>query len=246
RRVAAAGDGVFQVGFNRRFAPAYVRAKELVANGEIVPASLAVKMNRGELRQPAWVANAEITGGFLYESTIHLLDLIRWLAGEVRTVYARARASVYPPQLDDFAVTFETSAPPVPAAIAGQRDCGIAGGGRRAVIGTLVSSAHAGWLFPFERIELFGEHATVVTEEMDAITASPGLELASVTTRYAQLPTVERWGYAGETRCFLGRMQGRQVEAPDAEDGYRAVELAEAIYRSAASRSEVGLPLVLE
>jgi len=42
-----------------------------------------------------------VTGGFLYESTVPLLDMLRWLMGEVVEVVCQARASIYH-ELDDF------------------------------------------------------------------------------------------------------------------------------------------------
>jgi predicted dehydrogenase len=73
---------VFQVGHNRRFAPVYSTLKELI--GTTGPAHSAhLKMNRGELLNPSWVADPEITGGFLFETTIHMFDMMRFLFGEV-------------------------------------------------------------------------------------------------------------------------------------------------------------------
>src|SRR6267378_6962701 len=66
---AANSRGVFQVGHNRRFAPVYVTLKRMLAESH-APHSAHVKMNRGELRNPAWVGDPEVTGGFLYETTI--------------------------------------------------------------------------------------------------------------------------------------------------------------------------------
>src|SRR5215470_18170863 len=84
----------YQVGHNRRFAPVYTFAKQQMLAG-FVPTSANMKMNRGELQNPPWVADTRITGGFLYESTVHLLDMMRWLLGEITEVECRARASVY-------------------------------------------------------------------------------------------------------------------------------------------------------
>ena len=60
----------YQVGHNRRFAPVYTFAKQHILAG-FVPTSANIKMNRGELKNPPWVADTRITGGFLYESTAH-------------------------------------------------------------------------------------------------------------------------------------------------------------------------------
>ena len=46
------------------------------------------------VQQPPWVPNTAFTGGFLYESTVHLLDMMRWLMGEIVEVSAeRGRTS---------------------------------------------------------------------------------------------------------------------------------------------------------
>jgi len=142
---ASRGRGLYQVGHNRRFAPAYKAAKARIADGSLRVTSAHIKMNRGELRQPPWVGDRAVTGGFLYESTIHLLDMARWLLGEVAWVQVAGGAHVYR-EPDDFSMLL-----------------GFASG----VHAAFTSCAHSTWLFPFERVELFGAHAALVTEEMD-------------------------------------------------------------------------------
>ncbi len=211
---------IYQIGFNRRFALVYKFAKDRIAQG-FVPLSANVKMNRGELLNPPWVGNTALTGGFLYESTIHLLDMIRWLMGEVVEVYCRAEANVYK-ELDDFSaiLTFDS--------------------GHHAVFS---SCAHSTWAFPFERIELYGEHAAIVTEEMEKVTYSPGLGQQILTHDCFQLSAAEKWGYVEEDRLFVDALMGEGFPPVKALDGYRAVELAEAMYRSAKSGKPVRLPL---
>ena len=81
REKANAGGGVFQVGHNRRFAPVYQKLKELLQDD--MPHSAHIKMNRGELKEPHWTGDVNVTGGFLYETTIHLFDMastFSWMA----------------------------------------------------------------------------------------------------------------------------------------------------------------------
>ncbi len=211
---------IYQIGFNRRFAPAYKFARQQIARG-FVPLSANIKMNRGELLNPRWVGEPALTGGFLYESTIHLLDMMRWLMGEVAEVYCRAEANVYD-EMDDLSAifTFET--------------------GHHAV---LSSCAHSSWAFPFERIELYGEHTSIVTEEMEKVTHSPGLGQEIVTRDYFQTPLAEKWGYVEEDRLFVDALAGEGLPPVNALDGYRAVELVEAMYASAKSGKPTRLPL---
>ena len=47
------------------------------------PVVAHVKMNRGELKNPVWTGDPKVSGGFLYETPIHLFDMIRWQMGDV-------------------------------------------------------------------------------------------------------------------------------------------------------------------
>jgi len=220
-QAAASSKGIYQIGLNRRFAPVYKLARKLIEEG-FHPYSANVKMNRGELINPQWVCNRAVTGGFLYESTIHLLDMIRWLMGEVVKVQCRAQQNICA-ELDDFAMILTFAS------------------GHFAAFS---SSAHTSWAFPFERIELYGGHASIVTEEMEKVTYSPGLAQEIVMRDYFQLDIAEKWGYREEDQLFVEAIVKGQAPAVTASDGYKAVELVEACYQSAAlDGAPVTLPL---
>jgi myo-inositol 2-dehydrogenase/D-chiro-inositol 1-dehydrogenase len=186
----------------------YATLKERISEARLVPISAVIKMNRGELRQPSWTGDASITGGFLYETPIHVLDIGRYLFGEPAEVTCRARTTVYN-QLDDFSMllTFPSD-----------------------VTVTLTANAHATWLAPFERIEVFGDHIAAVTEEMNRLTFAEGLEVAAETLDFAQLPVESRWGYAEEDRRFVDAIAGEGPPAVSAADAFRTVELVERCY----------------
>ncbi|HEU5394757.1 MAG TPA: Gfo/Idh/MocA family oxidoreductase [Candidatus Methylomirabilis sp.] len=221
REAAARGPGLYQVGHNRRFAPAYRAAKARLADGSLHVTSAHIKMNRGELQQPPWVGDRAVTGGFLYESTIHLLDMARWLLGEVAWVQVVGGAHVYR-EPDDFSMLL-----------------GLASG----IHAAFTSCAHSTWLFPFERVELFGAHAALVTEEMDRVQFAPGLGKPVETQEFGPLAIPEKWGYAEEDRLFVEAVLTRGTAPVTAEDGYRSVELVEACYRSLELRERITLPL---
>jgi myo-inositol 2-dehydrogenase/D-chiro-inositol 1-dehydrogenase len=206
---ASTGRALYQIGHNRRFAPVYTLVKQHLRAG-FVPTSANVKMNRGELQNPPWVSDTRLTGGFLYESTIHLLDMLRWLLGEVVEVTCRARASIYS-ELDDFVMLLT---------VASGQHC------------ALSSCAHTAWAFPFERVELYGDHGQIVTEEMERVIYTPGLGQASVRHDFFQLGIPEKWGYREEDRLFIDSILAGKTPPVTAEDGYRAVELVTACYRS--------------
>ncbi len=49
--------GIYQIGFNRRFANVYRFAKTQIDEGHIVPLAAQLKHNRGELTQPPWTGD---------------------------------------------------------------------------------------------------------------------------------------------------------------------------------------------
>jgi myo-inositol 2-dehydrogenase / D-chiro-inositol 1-dehydrogenase len=208
-KAAEQSDRVFQVGHNRRFAPVYAELKRLLTESH-QPHSGHVKMNRGELLNPEWVGNPEITGGFLYETTIHMFDMMRFQFGEVASVQALGSTHEYQ-EIDDFSVLFAFQS------------------GMHA---TLASSADASWLFPFERVEVFCHHATIATREMESIIYSEGLSGQQTEHSMHQLPKEQKWGYEQEDRAFVDAILNAEPVPVTARDGYKSVEICEAVYES--------------
>jgi myo-inositol 2-dehydrogenase / D-chiro-inositol 1-dehydrogenase len=208
---------VFQVGHNRRFAPVYVLLRGLISDN--AAHSAHVKMNRGELMNPVWVGNPEITGGFLFETTIHMFDMMRFLFGEVAGIDAAGSSHQYP-EVDDFSALLRFTS------------------GFHA---TLASSADASWLFPFERIEVFTHHSTITTREMESITQSQNIEGGFVTQSMQQMSKEEKWGYLQEDRAFIDSiMKGSRI-AVTVEDGFKSVELVDACYRAVKTGERINL-----
>jgi myo-inositol 2-dehydrogenase / D-chiro-inositol 1-dehydrogenase len=205
---ARRSEAVFQVGHNRRFAPVYTTLKRMIE--ESAPHSAHVKMNRGELINPAWVADPQLTGGFLYETTIHMFDMMRFLFGEVAELHAIGSRHEYP-ETDDFSALL---------------------GFKSGAHATLCSSADATWLFPFERVEVFCHHRTVTTREMETLIDSRELEGSHVERSMHQLSKEEKWGYLQEDRAFVDSIVTGAPPLVSALDGYKAVELVDACYRA--------------
>src|SRR5204863_7241068 len=82
-----AASTVFQVGHNRQFSNVYKRVRELLSKNP--PHTAHIKMNRGELLKPVWTADEQVTGGFLFETPIHMFDMMRFLFGEIASLDAR-------------------------------------------------------------------------------------------------------------------------------------------------------------
>ena len=218
---ASTSRALYQIGHNRRFAPVYKFVKQQILAG-FAPTSANVKMNRGELQQPPWIADIRLTGGFLFESTVHLLDMMRWLMGDIAEVECRARSNLYN-ELDDFVIVLT---------FASGQLCAFS------------SCAHASWAFPFERIELYGDHAQIVTHEMEQVAYAPGLGQAIGQQDFFQLAMPDKWGYREEDTRFVDAIVEGTAPPVTAEDGYKAIELVEACYRSAQrDGARIQLPL---
>jgi myo-inositol 2-dehydrogenase/D-chiro-inositol 1-dehydrogenase len=210
--------GVFQVGHNRRFAPVYATLKQMLQESH-QPHSAHIKMNRGELLKPVWTGDPTVTGGFLFETTIHMLDMMRFLFGEVDSLLAIGSTHEYT-EVDDFSVLLKFAS------------------GMHA---TLASSADASWLFPFERVEVFCHHSTLVTREMETLVCSSNIAGHFTEQSMQQLPRDEKWGYVQEDRTFIDAIVNGTEPLVTAFDGLMSVRLVEAVYDSVRSGQFVPL-----
>ena len=210
------GPGIFQVGHNRRFAPVYATLKQMLSE-TYKPHSAHVKMNRGELLKPEWTGDPEITGGFLYETPIHMFDMMRFLFGEVESLHAVGSTHEYK-EIDDFSVLLKFA---------------------NGMHATFATAADASWLFPFERVEVFCHHATLVTREMETLTSSSSLEGHFTVQTMQQLPREERWGYVQEDKAFIDSIVNNSPPLVNALDGLMSVRIADAVYESVRSNSPV-------
>ena len=201
--------GVFQVGHNRRFAPVYVALKQMLHETH-KPHSAHLKMNRGELLKPVWTGDPSVTGGFLFETTIHMFDMARFLFGEVESLMAVGSTHEYN-EVDDFSVLLKFV---------------------NGMHATLCSSADASWLFPFERVEAFCHHGTLVTREMETLLCSSNLAGHFTEQSMQQLPRDEKWGYVQEDRAFIDAIVNNTPPPVTAFDGLMSVKLVDAVYRS--------------
>ena len=203
---------VFQVGFNRRFAPVYRRVKELLQSAP--PHCAHIKMNRGELLKPVWTGDEQITGGFLFETPIHMFDMMRFQFADVAAITARLSRE------NDFSMLIEFQS---------------------GLHATFVTSADASWFFPYERLEIFGEYFTIETEELEALRYRVGLDAPTRTEDYRHLAHEVKMGFAEGDRLFVDAILGKSAPPVTALDGYRSVELACACYQSAREKRRIAL-----
>lgn len=80
-----------QVGFMRRFDPAFVQAKSVIDAGELGRVMIIKSTGRGPGLPPPWTYDLSRSNGMLAEVNSHDFDSIRWLVGsDYKLIYAQA------------------------------------------------------------------------------------------------------------------------------------------------------------
>ncbi|MGX6446827.1 Gfo/Idh/MocA family protein [Patulibacter sp. S7RM1-6] len=246
---AAHGAGVTHLcGFNYRFVPAIRHARELIARGAIgTVRHVDLRYLQDWLVDPAapttWRLRREAAGsGVLGDLGSHLIDLCRYLVGEVEAVSAQTRT--YTPERPGGPVDVDDA---VTATLA------LAGG----AIGTLTASRVAPGRRNALTLEISGSEGSVrfALERMNELRlylpGDPGgtRGFRTVLMTDPEHPFAPAWWPPGhllawehtfvhELDHFLRAVRdGRSVRphGADFEDGYRAAEVCDAILRSAAS-----------
>ncbi|HKX19519.1 MAG TPA: Gfo/Idh/MocA family oxidoreductase [bacterium] len=207
-RVRRAGR-VYQMGFNRRWSPSYRFLKSRIDQG-FVPYSATVKINDGDMLTPSWYTNVEICGGFMYDTAVHLADMIAWLVGPIERVAALGRRSCYP-DYDDIVMLLRCR-------------------GDRPVAFT--TCGHASWAAPQERVELYGDHALLVSEDLDRVRHTTR---ETPDAPWEQLPSPDRvtlWGYVDEDREFIDACLGDGPPPVGMREAFHSIAVLEAAYTS--------------
>jgi myo-inositol 2-dehydrogenase / D-chiro-inositol 1-dehydrogenase len=212
RRVAEAvrrSGRVYQMGFNRRFAPAYRYLKQQLASG-FVPYSANAKITDGDMLTPSWYVDTTLTGGFLYDCAVHMIDLLAWLVGPVRAVSALGRQSCYP-DCDDVALLLRC-------------------GGDRPV--AMTTCGHASWAKPTERVELYGDHALLESQDLDRVRHATREEPDASWHVFPSPDEITDLGYVAEDRAFVDACLGEAPPPVTVEDAFHSIAVIDAAYAS--------------
>jgi predicted dehydrogenase len=205
---------------NKRLSPPYHRAKQAVSEGAVRnPALFAGKFNLGY----SYVDLME--GG-----TIHLFDLARYLMGDVKAVSAvgvnqyRKNGRRYP--VDNVAMTLEFTS---------------------GAVGTIYTSASALSLKPWERVEVYGDHAWLSVEDQRELIIydseeGPAKSWGPVIPN-TLLFDEEFGGYMGLVEHFAQVIRGAERPIVTGWDGYHALELLAAVELSLIHGGRVCLPI---
>ncbi len=216
RRAVEAHGVKLQVGYNRRFDHAYRRAKEDVEGGVVGRPLAYLAVARDPGAPPGWVADPKLSGGIFLDQLSHDFDMGRWLmSDEVAEVYVVGGAYMHESvrekgDLDVVSIVFRFSR-----------------GAQGFVHGTRK--------FPYGyelRTEVFGDEGVVYVgtnrDELYARGTKEGL------TYFGAPWFVKRFydAYIAELTSFVKAvLEDREPECT-VVDGLRAVEIAEACWRS--------------
>jgi predicted dehydrogenase len=227
---AAADAGVVHLcGFNYRFVPAVRRARELVDDGvlgRIVHFRGRYLQSWGWEEEAGWRFDPALAGGgALADLGSHVVDLARYLVGEIAAVSAEVRTYVAGRKVDDaVAATLEFE---------------------DGAIGTLEATRLARGRVNQNTFEINGSRGSVAfdLERFDELRVSRGGSdrIEHVTGDW--WPAGHTLGWADTFTLQLDRLlraiAGEDTVAPYGatfEDGYRAAEVCDAIVRAAAVR----------
>ncbi len=235
---AAIRNGVqLKAGFNHRYYPCVLKTAQLVRSGAVgEPISLRASIGHpgGAEFFSRWFGNPSIAGGgTLVDNGVHMLDVARWLLGEVKDVFAMKTAARVTSGSEDNCVVLLR--------------CGSA-------MASIASSWNK-WRGYFE-IELLGTQGYIhcsyppMKARFGRVAASNGRVKQE---RFFFLRDVVseklfsyRWTtigtFVGDLSEWLEAIRGKRSPADSAQDGYRAVELVQAVYRSAEQGVRVPTP----
>jgi predicted dehydrogenase len=216
--IVAAGGAIVHVGFNHRYHPAFVKARELVDSGAIgVPQYVRARYGHGG--RPGydreWRADAAISGGGqAIDQSMHLIDLARWFLGDFARVDGAIATYFWDMPVEDNAFLLLRTT---------------AGG---------IAQLHASWtewknLFSFE---LFGRQGKL---EVSGLGGSYGTERLTLYRMLPEMgpPETTAWEYPmpddswkREMQAFYDDIAAGRPSSPGVEDARRALGVVERLY----------------
>lgn len=219
---AVAKAGVrLQVGFMRRYDPAYVAASKRIEAGEIGEPVVFKSLGRDKDMPPLGAYQSRINGMLLYNSTIHDFDLARWLAhDEVAEVHCFGTVAIRP-EIAEFG--------DVVASSVNLRF-------RRGAIGNIESYVQS--LYGYDvRTEIVGSKGSIFVGTLRQNSATFFKPSHGSYELEDHFLTRFREAYLAEAIDFVDTILSDRLPRVTGEDGLRAVEIAvaaEKSYRSAA------------
>jgi predicted dehydrogenase len=241
---ARAAGLVVQVGFQYRFQPSYAQVHALIAAGGVGPIFRSSLVATNWFRPQDYFEAAgwrkewrHAGGGVLMNQAIHQLDALLWFTGLPARVTARASRARHDIEVEDDVMALLE----------------FPDGGRGTIVASTVDPVGS------DRIELHGEQCSLLMDEHELRIGTfdgPAQQLSDESTNHfdrvpvtwedVSVPPVSPGGYdymIDAHRDFVAAIAESTSPRVTAEEGTRAVEVANAVYLSAIFGEPVELPL---
>ncbi len=220
---------VLKTGFNHRFHPAIWKAKQLTEENRIGKI-INIRARYGHGGRPGmekeWRASKDLCGGGeLLDQGVHVIDLVRWFGGEISEVYGRVETKFWDMEVEDnaFAILKTQS--------------------------NVTASIHVSWtnwknIFSFE---IFGTNGYL---KIEGLGGSYGREVLEIGIRKNEggRPDIETFefplddiSWVKEWEEFKIAIKEKREPIGSGDDGLKANEVIEAIYRSSEEKKTIKL-----
>jgi len=217
---------ILQVGYMRRFDYAYQEAKKKINAGDIGRPVAFIGIARDPAPPPGWAADPKLSGGIFLDMLSHDFDMARWLMNsEIKRVYVEGGAFIYEEikekgDLDVVTINFRFENGAV----------GFIHGSRKSAFGYDL------------RTEVLGTEGTVYIgyrqDPMFAIGVKQGLIYSGIKWFFKRFYDA----YVEEDKHFIDCLINDKKPLITGEDGKKAVEIAEASWKSLKENKAINLP----
>jgi myo-inositol 2-dehydrogenase/D-chiro-inositol 1-dehydrogenase len=205
----------FQVGFNRRFDPTFMRVREHVENGNVGTPYIVNITSRDP--EPPSLEYLKVCGGIFFDTTVHDFDMARFVTGdEIVEVYATGNVLVDERigELGDLDTTM------------------VALKFRSGAVGSINNSRRTGYSYD-QRVEVFGSVGCAIAQN-----ETPNrVELTDPHGTHRDVPlyfNIERYpeAFFGEVNAFVQAIVNGKPVPVTGKDGRTAVALSMAAKKS--------------
>jgi len=221
-----------QIGFMRRYDPAYAAAMQRIENGEIGTPVIFKSVGRDKDEPPLAAYQSNLNGMVFYNNTIHDFDLARWLMqDEVSEVHSYTTVAIRPEvaRYSDI--------------VAGVVNLQY----RNGAIGNVESYVQAVYGYDV-RTEIVGSKGSILIGSLRQAPATFLTALGGVQTLADHFLTRFQDAYLAEVRDFVQNILNDRPLRVSGDDGMRALAIAVAAEKSHLQKTavkvtlEVGLP----
>jgi predicted dehydrogenase len=218
---SAAATGVrVRIGYNHRFHPALLKAREIFESGVLGPLMfLRGRYGHGGRKgyDREWRADPKLSGGGeLIDQGVHLIDLASWFMGDFSSIEGHAATYFWDMKVDDNA--FLSLRTP---------------GGQTAWLHVSCTE----WKNMFS-LEIYGRDGKL---SIEGLGGSYGPEKLTYYKMLPQMgpPETTNWEFPGgddswaaETSAFVADIREGRTPSPGLHEGIRTLEIVESVYRS--------------